>query len=225
MEQEKLNELIAENNTLKEKLTKRNEQYIFSLTKALDVANLSEERQTVILNDTLKPLVDGQKSGQTARQLFGTVTEYTTILLSSPGKPKGVEGKSWMYMVDGGLLMTAMMCLVSAMSGFFNKNSQGTEMGLLSLIMVFLLGGAGVLLITRNMPDRRGNKKGSIIRYLLVSTAVILVWAFAMGIIILAIPQSINPTFSAPVYAILGIGLFAGKIYLKKKWNLQNTFM
>ena len=48
MEPEKLQTLQAENNQLEAKLTKRNEQYIFDLKKALKAANLTDEQLSLI---------------------------------------------------------------------------------------------------------------------------------------------------------------------------------
>lgn len=53
MEPEKLQTLQAENNQLEAKLTKRNEQYIFDLKKALKAANLTDEQTIVALNEML----------------------------------------------------------------------------------------------------------------------------------------------------------------------------
>ena len=58
MEPEKLQTLQAENVQLEEKLTKRNEQYIFDLKKALKAANLTDEQTIVALNEMLPTLVE-----------------------------------------------------------------------------------------------------------------------------------------------------------------------
>ena len=39
MEPEQLREIVKENNSLEEKLTKRNQQYIFDLKKSVEEAN------------------------------------------------------------------------------------------------------------------------------------------------------------------------------------------
>lgn len=64
MEPEKLQTLQAENNQLEAKLTKRNEQYIFDLKKALKAANLTDEQTIVALNEMLPILVEEQKLGK-----------------------------------------------------------------------------------------------------------------------------------------------------------------
>ncbi len=61
MESEQLREIVKENNQLEEKLTKRNQQYIFDLKKSLEAANLSEEEKVKALHDILPTLVSEQK--------------------------------------------------------------------------------------------------------------------------------------------------------------------
>ena len=60
-----------ENSVLLQKLTKRNEQYMLSLNKALTEKNMSETKKEEIFNDMLHNLVERQKSGETARQGAG----------------------------------------------------------------------------------------------------------------------------------------------------------
>lgn len=62
MEPEQLREIVKENNSLEEKLTKRNQQYIFDLKKTLEAANLSEEEKVTALHDILPTLVSEQKA-------------------------------------------------------------------------------------------------------------------------------------------------------------------
>ena len=63
MESEQLREIVKDNNQLEEKLTKRNQQYIFDLKKSLEEANLSEEEKVKELHDILPTLVSEQKGG------------------------------------------------------------------------------------------------------------------------------------------------------------------
>ena len=88
MEAEALRAIVAENRQLEQNLTKRNEQYIFDLKKSLKAANLSEEELALALHGILPELVAGQKTGKTARQLFGTVSERTEAILNKPAEVK-----------------------------------------------------------------------------------------------------------------------------------------
>ena len=98
MEAEALRAIVAENRQLEQNLTKRNEQYIFDLKKSLKAANLSEEELALALHGILPELVAGQKTGKTARQLFGTVSERTEAILNKPAEVK--EPAGWMIWLD-----------------------------------------------------------------------------------------------------------------------------
>lgn len=69
MEAEKLREYVAQNREWEKQLTKRNQQYIFDLNKALDAANLPEEEKVQVLHEMLPVLVKEQKDGRTRGNL------------------------------------------------------------------------------------------------------------------------------------------------------------
>lgn len=220
---ENTNEQVAvqeENKELFKQLTKRNDQYMMSLDKALIAANISEEKRVAIYNEMLKNLIKGQKSGQTARQLYGTVTERTSVLLASPKENETGRSEDWKIMLDGGLLMGAMFALITGLSGFIGKG-QGSEMGIITMILNFILGGFVILLISKNMPDKNKNKKGNTLRYILVSTAGMLGWMFVMTASMALLPSSINILMSAGVNIAIGVTAFAAKMYFKRKLNIH----
>ncbi|MDR2833020.1 MAG: DUF1129 domain-containing protein, partial [Streptococcaceae bacterium] len=80
MEATQLQKINAQNKELEGKLTKKNAEYIFSLKKQLEQAGVSEIDRVQKLNGLLVEIVEKQKTGVTARQLFGTVTNQADIL-------------------------------------------------------------------------------------------------------------------------------------------------
>ncbi len=103
MDPEIVRNYVAENRALEQELTKKNQQYIFDLKKSLAAANLSEEEKAVALHDMLPLLVQEQKAGRTARQLFGTVSERTEAILNKPEEVK--ETKPVFMWLDNALLI------------------------------------------------------------------------------------------------------------------------
>ncbi|WP_051912600.1 DUF1129 domain-containing protein [Carnobacterium funditum] len=220
---ENINEQAAvqeENKKLFQELTKRNEQYMMNLDKALIAANISEEKRDAVYNEMLKSLIKGQKSGQTARQLYGTVTEYTNVLLASPKEKDKGRSEDWKIVLDGGLLMGAMFALITGLSAFIGSG-QGSEMGIITMILNFIIGGFVILLISKNVPDKNKDKKISTFRYILISTAGMLGWMFVMTVSMALIPSSINILMSAGVNIAIGIAAFAAKIYFKRKLDIH----
>jgi uncharacterized membrane-anchored protein len=220
---ENTNEQVTEqeeNKALFGQLTKRNEQYMMSLDKALIAGNISEEKRVVIYNEMLKNLINGQKSGQTARQIYGTVTERTNDLLASPKDNNTGRSEDWKIMLDGGLLMGAMFALITGLSAFIGKG-QGSEMGIITMILNFIIGGFVILLISKNVPDKNKGKKGNTLRYILVSTSGMLGWMFIMTASMALLPSSINILMSAGVNIAIGVTAFAAKMYFKRKLNIH----
>ena len=223
MGQENTNEQMIkkeENETLFQQLTKRNDQYMMSLDKALIAANISEERRVEIYNEMLKNLIEGQKSGQTARQLYGTVTERTNILLSAPKESETGRSEDWKIVLDGGLMMGAMFAFITGISGFIGSG-QGSEMGIITMILNFIIGGFAILLISKNVPDKTKPKKGSMLRYILVSSAGMIGWMVLMTASMTFIPSSINILMPAGVNIAIGVAAFAAKMYFKRTLNIR----
>src|SRR5699024_11996691 len=125
-------EYVAQNRELETQLTKRNQQYIFDLKKALNAANLSEEELTVVLHEMLTVLVREQTSGVTARQLFGTVSERTDAIINKPAqetKPNSQPGMIWL---DNFLLLLGLFGLFIGLVAQFSKG-QAQPYGVLTL--------------------------------------------------------------------------------------------
>ena len=81
MSENTLEQTKNENSVLWSELTKRNEQYMIGLDRALTQANYDEESKHTLYNKMMKELVINQKSGTTARQLYGTVSECAENVL------------------------------------------------------------------------------------------------------------------------------------------------
>ena len=62
-------------------LTRKNEEFMFQLNKQLDAQGADPAKKPAMLEETIKALQEGQKSGQTARGLFGTPTQRAHALL------------------------------------------------------------------------------------------------------------------------------------------------
>ena len=65
----------------KQGLTRKNEEFMFQLNKQLDAQGADPAKKPAMLEETLKALQEGQKTGQTARGLFGTPTQRAHALL------------------------------------------------------------------------------------------------------------------------------------------------
>ena len=217
-----LDQVKNENSILWSELTKRNEQYMIGLDRALTQANYDEESKHTLYNKMMKELVDAQKTGKTARQLYGTVSECAANILVNPADAEvKTRSADWLIAVDGGLLLGSLFALISGISLLTNSGEDVAGMGLITLIMNFIVGGIAMLIISKYTPnpDAPKGEKG-FGKYIFATTAAMLLWMLIMTASMMLIPVSVNIALSAWVYiAIAAIG-FAAKVYLKKKYHI-----
>ncbi|MGK0552675.1 DUF1129 domain-containing protein [Enterococcus faecalis] len=224
MEPETLRTFVSENRELEQKLTKRNEQYIFDLKKSLQAANLSEEEQTIALHDILPQLVQGQKTGKTARQLFGTVSERAEAILNKPEEapePTGV-----MMWVDNTLFLLGLLTLMMALMSLFSKNS-AQPLGLMSYILGAMAGGYVFYLLHKHVYqyDRQDkSKRPSWLKSSAILIFGMLFWLAAFGGAAF-LPAVINPVLDPIVTLIIGALAFVVRYFFKKKFNISGSFM
>lgn len=219
-------ELGLKNTELERQLTKRNEQYIFDLKKSLMTANLSEEEQIVALSEMLPIIILEQKKGVTARQLFGTVSHRTEALLSQPKKqPQSTPLLMWL---DNSLLIFGIMAIMFSLTMNLSKGN-AQPMGLLTLILASLSGGYVFYLMYKyvwqyDRPEADRSKRPSWFKTTLLLVGAMILWIMIFSISTL-IPNSINPVLDPIFVIIIGVVALIGRYFLKKKYNMQSSFV
>ena len=228
MEELELRAMVAQNRELETQLTKRNEQYIFDLKKSLTAANLSAELQAIALAKILPALVSGQKTGQTARQLFGTVAEQTAAILSAPAPVK--ESAKWLMWLDNTLILFAMLAVIAGIVPLLSKAAQASnqQQGILTLIIASMSGGYAFYLMYDKIYkyDRPGadqSARPSTWRMMGIMLGSILIWMLCYVGATLLLPVSINVTLDPFVTVSLGVIAFAVRFYLRKKYQIQGS--
>ena len=224
MSEQNVQEEVVSVDALKAKLTSKNEQYIYQLERSLKEAGFDEAQVEKELSVMLPEIVEKQKAGVTARQLFGTVTERVQSIVAGPVKDPNEKSPDWQIAVDSGLLVGGLLALVTGVSLMLNPETQA--MGLVTLLINFVVGAYIMLAILKNTP-KYDNPKGQrgYIRYLVVSTVALGAWL----IVILGsqqfIPSFINITTGYEWYLLIGAAALAGRFYLKKKLNIVGSVM
>ncbi|EDP67624.1 hypothetical protein CAT7_03904 [Carnobacterium sp. AT7] len=211
-----------ENSVLFQKLTKKNEQYMLSLNKTLIEKNMSETKKEDIFNEMLKKLVERQKTGETARQLYGTVTECANQLIDQPEKVQTGPSENWKIALDGGLMIGGLFSLITGLSGLFsNVEETASALGIITTLLNFIVGGLVILWISKNMPDRKNPKKGGMFRYILVSTIGMLSLMVVMTGSMMVIPSAVNVPINAIGNIVVGVLAFVAKYFAKRKLNIR----
>lgn len=206
-------------------LTKRNEDYLFHLDKALTEKNYDPEQKEQVLNEMYQELKEKQKQGVVATKLYGTVTEKAELIINGPKKSEAPTElpKFWILALDNGLIMFIMFCIMYTLLGVFSPRQADVSGGWITLLATSTIAGVGLAFFYRSMLSARKEKgKKRWIKTLLITLELILIWIVAFGIISF-IPVSINRTMEPIVYAILaGLGYLVRR-YLKKKYNFRSV--
>ncbi|MCR1890862.1 DUF1129 domain-containing protein [Ligilactobacillus murinus] len=206
-------------------LTKRNEDYLFHLDKALTEKNYDREQKEQVLTEMYQELKEKQKQGVVATKLYGTVTEKAELIVNGPKKSEAPTElpKFWILALDNGLIMFIMFCIMYTLLGVFSPKQADVSGGWITLLATSTIAGVGLAFFYRSMLSARKEKgKKRWIKTLLITLELILIWIVAFGVIAF-IPVSINRTMEPIVYAILaGIGYLVRR-YLKKKYNFRSV--
>lgn len=225
MEPEALREYVSENRELEKRLTKKNQQYIFDLKKSLDAANLSEEEKAVALHEILPVLVQEQKGGRTARQLFGTVSERTEAILTKPEAATG-ESKPVLMWLDNTLLVLGIFALMTGVMGLFVQESTQVY-GLITLLLMSMIGGWVFYLMYKyiykyEQPGADKSQRPKIWKVMLILTGSFLVWISVIALSSL-LPPVINIILDPVILVALGAASLGGRYYLKKRYNIVGS--
>ena len=217
-----LEQVKNENSILWSELTKRNEQYMIGLDRALTQASYDEESKHTLYNKMMTELVANQKSGTTARQLYGTVSECAeNVLQRQEATVSSERSPDWLIALDGGLLLGAIFALISGTSLLTAGENTQPGMGIISLILNFIAGGLSMLIVSKYQPDVNAPKgKKGYFKYIGVLILSMVFWMLAMTATMVLVPPAINISLPATAYLIIGALSFALRVYLKKKFNI-----
>ncbi|EUJ26151.1 hypothetical protein MFLO_14392 [Listeria floridensis FSL S10-1187] len=168
----------------------------------------------------MKKILGQQKQGVTARKLFDlTPTEYVTSLTVKAERTPVDEttGKGWLFL-DGALLVLGAMMLISGISAFF----QGQTLGLAVLLVTGIVGGFAMIVLRKYSAEMRAGKKGSTLRYILMAVLVVAVWMLVMTGVQIIVPPAINVALSPIVMTVAGAAILALRWYIKRQKNIPS---
>lgn len=139
-------------------LTKRNQDFIWQMVQLVE----GDESKAALIAEVGAKLLDGQKTGTTARQLFNTPAEAlgrkANATEATPAPGYATYG-FWPLLVDNAIAFFMMFSFMFGLTLLFSKASQtgsAGAAGITSLILTSLLGG----ILLRRCHDDVGTKEG-----------------------------------------------------------------
>jgi uncharacterized membrane-anchored protein len=234
------------------KLTKRNEEFIFQLNKLLkNDDSFDSDKSKEIVSQVTKELSEGQKSGKTARQLFGTASEYLGDLKDpkaaqarkdklksassnsntkndslGDAKGPGIFDFSFLSeMVDTALTIFILFSVLFALSGAFaGSASTNNQLGIVSTVLISLFAGSLYVYGMRlvTYDPKHSEDRPSIGLRLGVILAMIILWVGGFLVISL-IPKVVNPSIPWFIYIALAGGAYLLIRYWRTRTSLPNS--
>lgn len=221
---EELQQRVAQNRELMTQLTKKNDQFIFDINKIIETSDLTEEKKVRELNNMLSALVEGQKTGITAKQLYGTPTEAADSIINAPEPmPEMTFGK---IMLDNFLLLFAILSVMVSMFAMFSKPGQATQ-GITSIIFGSISGAFSFYLIYRfiyvyDQPGADQSKRPGLIKMSAIMLLSFIPW-FLVFTLASFLPPTVNPTLDPILTIALGAAGLGLRQWLKKKFKFQSV--
>ena len=211
-----------ENEPKKQELTKRNADFMYRLRKELKESKLNDEQRSEALIDTETRLLEAQKTGKTAKHLFGTPTQRLNEIVEGPKKAK-IEAQNnnmWIRALDNGLIFAALFAAMYAIMMLIEPKtitSTPGPSGLLAIILTSAVGGIGMGYIYKVLGSSK--KRPSVWKQAGIVVIAVVLWiifytSFGM------LPPVINPTLPFYGYAILAVAAFGGRWYLRRKFHI-----
>lgn len=214
-------------------LTNKNENFMYQLNKQLEKANVEYSKKQALLQDTLKKVQEGQKTGKTARAMFGTPTQYAHELLHPKKKddPRSLSNQAtWMLAADNALIFfaifTGMFAIMSWITPKALDISINGSSGITAIVLISVLGGLIFSIVAKSVLPQMVNgkpKRRPFWQRMLIIFAGLVVWmAVYFGGNVL--PNAINPRPNKVVYlalALLGIG---GDIWFRRQFHVAGMF-
>ena len=114
-------------------LTKKNQEFIHIATNQLIKDGKSDSEIKELLEEILPTIIENQKNGITAGNLYGEPSEWAASKsTSAKEKNDQVEYNEnpWLMWVDSSLLMLA---IIAGVNGLMNLFGQGAQYGLVTL--------------------------------------------------------------------------------------------
>lgn len=237
-------------------LSKKNADYIFRLKKAItaDDSKIESVQVDEILSTTKNQLLEGQKKGQTAAQLFGTVNQYALDLKDpkgsaarrkktqelAKGKPSAKQATTDFMkqpnLFDFSFRTLAIDTTLELMIMFFGmygitgmlaaKNSGAQQMGITTLIVLSVLTGILYSWISRFLtPNPKSTEPLRPAWKTILITLIVIAGWLLIFFLAAFIPSILNPKVPAVVLLVVAAALLVFYLNWKKRTGIPKGFL
>ena len=208
-------------------LTRKNEEFIYQLSKQLNRQGVAKEKQPAMIQETINKLLEGQKKGQTAKALLGTPTAYANELKHPKPTSEAVRKESFKLLaVDNTLIffsiftfMYGLMYVLSPAAFKFNRNGSA---GITAILLVAIIGGLLFSYVLLQIRPQAKKKRPLIWRILIIVIALV-AWLL-LYMLASMLPNAINPVLNGWLYIVFGVAGFGGDVYFRNHFHVMGLY-
>ncbi|HEM5489636.1 TPA: DUF1129 family protein [Streptococcus suis] len=205
-------------------LTKKNQEFIHIATNQLIKDGKSDSEIKELLEEILPTIIEKQKTGITARNLYGAPSEWATsksITKQEETVKTEYNENPWLMWLDSSLFMLA---IIAGINGVMNLLGQGAQYGLLTLLVIGFGVGAGMYFMYHFVyrEQIKTGQRPKLLKAILFLGLATLAWSLVFLLAAL-IPTSLNPVLPPLVTILIGAAAFGARYLLKKKYNIRNA--
>lgn len=218
-------ELIRQNNEKRKLLTKENQEYYENFLVYIRANFSRDERATEeVLLEMLDHLLEAQKEGKTAKEVFGkNPKELADEIIAS--LPKESWKRQLEFIVEIIMTLFGWYFIARGIVPLIQKEDQTIHSGTLVVSGLLLIASLAVLihfvfvlLKKEAFKDRRKKKVGTILY------GILIVGLFALSLYVKFAIHPFGPSFETSYYSIFGLGcFFLLASYLFKKMRESQT--
>ena len=206
-------------------LTKRNADYMFRFNQALQATKLNPDKKAEAVKKITTELLEGQKTGKTARNLYGNdVNVHVKEIVEGPTRPAGAMDPYWPSVLYNGLNFFTIFSIMFGIMFLISPASQksGQTVGLVSIIVSSVIAGFALPMVPRLFDSKREHRYALWLR--IIGALIFLVFWLLLFTLTSALPGFLNPALNAWVMIALGILGAAASILVKRQYKLTQGF-
>ncbi|NQN48827.1 DUF1129 family protein [Streptococcus suis] len=205
-------------------LTKKNQEFIHIATNQLIKDGKSDSEIKELLEEILPTIIEKQKTGITARNLYGAPSEWAaskSMTKQEETVKTEYNENPWLMWLDSSLFMLA---IIAGINGVMNLLGQGAQYGLLTLLVIGFGVGAGMYFMYHFVyrEQIKTGQRPKLLKAILFLGLATLAWSLVFLLAAL-IPTSLNPILPPLVTILIGAAAFGARYLLKKKYNIRNA--
>ncbi|UQS82172.1 DUF1129 domain-containing protein [Bombilactobacillus folatiphilus] len=200
----------ADATALWQKLSRKNEDYLFKLHKALQNNGKTTSQAQEIIDNLLPEVLENQVKGITARQLYGKVADKldATLHRKVPSQT-AANTPMWQMAVDNSLLFIAVFAVMYGIMSLFIKNpSRDNQSGILSILIIAIIWGVLFGWLNKRMMTKKEEREPfwkTILVIIVGLLFMMLAWLFT--VLLPPVLNPILPAWAEILIAVVAYGL------------------